>query len=215
MKSLAARHSEDSQRDGILARRLSESSNGGHVEYIFDIGNWSPFLSAEAGKKYGTLLQILQIPFSRGSIHVDPKAPTGKPVIDPQYYDGKNGALDLEIQQLAARFGRKILETQPLRNFVQKRVWPPENVETEDLKDWLVDNTITDWHPIGTCAMGGKDGIKAGVVDDQLKVYGVKGLRVVDASIMPLQISAHLQATVYAIAEKGSHMIIDSRSGSV
>lgn len=57
--------------------------------------------------------------------------------------------------------------------------------------------------------MGGDRGIEAGVVDERLKVYGVKGLRVADASVMPMQISAHLQATVYAIAEKGAHMILE------
>lgn len=62
---------------------------------------------------------------------------------------------------------------------------------------------------MGTCGMGGQRGIEGGVVDERLRVYGVKGLRVVDASIMPLQISAHSQATVYAIAEKGAHMILE------
>lgn len=57
--------------------------------------------------------------------------------------------------------------------------------------------------------MGGRRGIEGGVVDERLRVYGVRGLRVIDASIMPMQISAHLQATVYAIAEKGAHMILE------
>lgn len=65
---------------------------------------------------------------------------------------------------------------------------------------------------IGTCSMGGYDGVKAGVVDDRLRVYGVKGLRVVDASIMPLQVGAHLQSTVYAIAEKAAAMIAEDNS---
>lgn len=64
-------------------------------------------------------------------------------------------------------------------------------------------------HPIGTCGMGGDRGIERGVVDERLRVYGVKALRVVDASVMPLQISAHLQATVYAIAEKGASMVLE------
>lgn len=77
------------------------------------------------------------------------------------------------------------------------------------MREWVVNTTITDWHPVGTCAMGGHRGMEGGVVDKRLRVYGVRGLRVVDASIMPLQISGHLQATVYAIAEKGAAMILE------
>lgn len=62
--------------------------------------------------------------------------------------------------------------------------------------------------------MGGRGGAQAGVVDDRLRVYGVKGLRVVDASIMPMQIGAHIQATVYAIAEKASAMIREDWNSS-
>jgi choline dehydrogenase-like flavoprotein len=155
------------------------------------------------------MLQILQMPFSHGTVHIDPKAPTGKPLIDPQYYGDEHGAIDLEIQVLGAQFGQEIVKTEPLKSMVLKSVCPEEEIvdDEERLKQWVHDNTITDWHPVGTCAMGGHEGIEGGVVDDRLMVYGVKGLRVVDASIMPVQISAHLQATVYAIAEKASEMI--------
>jgi choline dehydrogenase-like flavoprotein len=200
-------------QDAGRKRRLQHAQSLGQIEYIFDVGNWSSFMpdDPEPGKAYATLLQILQYPFSVGSIHIDTQNPTGKPMIDPQYYAGANGKLDLEIQELCASFGCKILQTAPLSDFVQKRVWPAEEVNEGQLREWIIENTVTDWHPVGTCSMGGREGINAGVVDERLRVYGVKSLRIVDASIMPLQISAHLQATVYAIAEKAADMIEEDR----
>jgi len=211
LNELASRAHSTTARGQILKRRLSRKERLGQIEYIFDVGNWSPFYPAESGKKYATLLQILQYPFSHGSIHVKPDAPAGKPLIDPQFYDGEDGALDLEIQGLCAQFSQKLVNTRPLKDLIQKRVSPHAEANEEDTKEWLMENTIVDWHPVGTCAMGGKEGIEGGVVDERLRVYGVRGLRVVDASVMPLQISAHLQATVYAIAEKASQMVLEDR----
>lgn len=219
LASIAKRAPRSNLRETILADRFSSSPGLrlGQVEYIFDVGNWSPFLQpSDPEKKYATLLQILQYPFSRGSVHISPSDPHGKPVIDPQYYTSDNGvgALDLELQVHCARFGRKIVQTEPLASFIKGPAWPPASVEElsdDELKQWVVDNTITDWHPVGSCAMGGALGIEGGVVDERLRVYGVDGLRVVDASVMPLQISAHLQATVYAIAEKAGGMIREDR----
>ena len=166
------------------------------------------------------MMQMLQYPFSVGSIHLPPTAQDGKattsddkPIIDPCYYAGAGGQVDFLTMVAAQNFGHRICSTEPLKKIIVKRVFPPatndEGVEMDDFTEWVRDTTVTDWHPVGTCAMGGSEGIKGGVVDDQLKVYGVNGLRVCDASIMPLQIAAHLQATVYAIAEKGADMIAD------
>lgn len=216
LASLARQASTSNARDAVRARRISQAQRLGQIEYIFDVANWSSFMPMDAstGKKYATMLQILQYPFSIGSIHIDRDNPRGKPIIDPQYYSGEYGALDLEVQELCAHFGQRIVETPPLRDFVQKRVWPPADISEAELKDWVVANTVTDWHPVGTCSMGGKEGPAAGVVDERLRVYSVKGLRVVDASVMPLQISAHLQATVYAIAEKASDMILEDMTNA-
>lgn len=204
----------DEDKKQILRERFNGRTNVGQIEYIFDLGNWSPSFKGESGKKYGTMLQILQHPFSVGSVHIPPKAETtqdDKPVIDPGYYFGDHGQLDVQVMKEGARFLDKIINTKPLAELIRGPASPPPGVVEDDakLEDWIINNTIIDWHPVGTCGMGGKDGIKSGVVDERLRVYGVKGLRVVDASVMPLQISAHLQSTVYAIAEKGAHMILE------
>ncbi|KAL8725973.1 MAG: hypothetical protein Q9166_007006 [cf. Caloplaca sp. 2 TL-2023] len=207
-------------REEILARRFTHDQNLGQIEFNFDLSNYSAVFKSQPGKKYATMLQMLQYPFSCGSIHI-PRMKEGgksttvddKPIIDPRYYAGNGGKIDLEMMAAAQKFADKIVSSKPLADIIIGRVWPPApkdgNKEEEDFTEWVKDNTITDWHPVGTCAMGGK-GIEDGyVVDERLRVHGVKGLRVVDASIMPLQISAHLQATVYAIGEKGASMILE------
>ncbi len=199
--------------DAILHGRFEPDQKLGQIEFIFDLGNWNASFTPAADKKYGTILSILQYPFSRGSVHIPPtssvSAATAKPVIDPQYYGGSNGHLDLEAMVHCQRFAQTICSTKPLANIIRGRAFPPHAISDDELRAWVVDNTVTDWHPVGTCAMGGRDGSSSGVVDERLRVYGVKCLRVVDASIMPLQISAHLQATIYAIAEKAAYMILE------
>lgn len=206
-------------RDQILSDRFSSPEQTGQIEWIFEVSNYNPFFTSEAGKSYGTMMQMLQYPFSVGSIHIPPSnALNGrttnsdvKPVIDPCYYGGAGGQVDFLTMTAGLKFAHKICSTRPLADIIVKRVFPPapadEDIATEDFSSWVRDTTMTDWHPVGTCAMGGHEGINGGVVDDRLRVYGVKGLRVCDASIMPLQIAAHLQATVYAIGEKGADMI--------
>lgn len=214
--------SPTAERSRLIRRRFQSRSNMlGHVEFIFDLGNWGidkPPLTSD-GKKYGSLLQILQYPFSKGSVHIQPPVGDSNPrprlAIDPQYFGGREGHLDLEIALRAHRFAEKIWSAQPLASIIRAQVQPSlaETGTDEDLRSWLRRVATTDWHPVGTCAMGGSAGSAGGVVDERLRVYGVKGLRVVDASVMPLQISAHLQATVYAIAEKAAAMITEDNTG--
>ena len=200
--------------DSILVERFRSAKNLGQIEFNFDVSNYSPYFKSIPGKKYATMLQMLQYPFSKGSIHIpamrDGKVTTSddKPIIDPKYYDGPGGEIDFRMMVASQKFANKICCTKPLSDIIVTRVYP-DMTEGEDFADWVRDSTITDWHPVGTCAMGGKGGKDRGVVDARLRVYMVKGLRVVDASIMPLQISAHLQATVYAIGEKGASLILE------
>ena len=246
--------SPHAEHDSIILSRFTSPKNIGQIEYNFDISNYNPYFKSEPGKKYATMLMMLQYPFSRGSIHIPPTTETlgrkavveDKPVIDPQYYAGEGGAIDFELMVRSQHFAHKICQTSPLKDIIIRRAFPvdpaehavhngaghtngvngsngttkgtangtatngtksrPEGAEKEDLSSWVRDTTITDWHPVGTCSMGPSIA-QGAVVDDRLRVHGVHGLRVCDASIMPLQISAHLQATVYAIGEKGADLI--------
>ena len=207
-----------SKRDEILAERFSSEKTLGQIEFNFDVSNYSPYFKSLSGKKYATMLMMLQYPFTKGSIHIPAMKDDNKvtsddePVIDPKYYQGKGGQIDFETMVESQKFAYKICQTKPLADIIVSRVYPSkseseEQTQDSDFTDWVRDSTITDWHPVGTCAMGGKSAKDGYVVDERLRVYGVKGLRVCDASIMPLQISAHLQATVYAIGEKGADLI--------
>ena len=208
-------------RDTLLRERFTtHSHNLGHVEFIFDLGNWGinlpPSPTSPTPKKYGSLLQILQYPFSTGTVHIQPPSPSNPNnpslSINPQYFSPTpQGEFDLTLALHAHHFARRLASTAPLSSIIRSQVWPPQSETTTDdeIKAWLRLVATTDWHPVGTCAMGGSKGIEGGVVDERLRVYGVRGLRVVDASVMPVQISAHLQATVYAIAEKGAAMILE------
>ena len=211
----------------LLSGRLDRDKALGQIEYLFDLGNWSTQFQPDPsdGKKYATMLQMLHHPFTRGSIHIpaatavaadDPLTVSQHPVINPRYYEGPHGALDLELMTHAASFAATIGRTGPLSSIIRTQAYPPREVtgNHDTLRGWVAANTVTDWHPVGTCAMGGHAGPAAGVVDERLRVYGVRGLRVVDASVMPTQIGAHLQATVYAIAEKGASMILEDHFAS-
>lgn len=216
--------------DRILVDRLLADKNLGQIEWNFDVSNYSPYFKSLPGKKYATMLQMLQYPFSKGSIHIPPtssrkngaKATAAeKPVIDPKYYEGKGGEVDFKMMVASQSYADKICSTPPLSDIIVQRVYPPPppppsdkptptTTNSYDFSPWVRNSTITDWHPVGTCAMGGKNGKRDGyVVDARLRVYGTKGLRVCDASVMPLQISAHLQATVYAVGEKGAGILAE------
>ena len=214
-KSSTLSNLPDPLQNAIQTRRFSKDRPCGQIEFIFDLGSWSPFFKAtEPGKKYASMIQILQYPFSRGSIHISSRDASKQPVIDPAYYQGAHGEIDLDVMTVCADFAQRIPLAEPLSDIIVKQVHPPPEVTRDEARrrEWVVDETITDWHPVGTCAMvgGGKDGEeRGGVVDERLRVYGVRGLRVADASIMPLQLSTHLQATCYAIGEKAADMILE------
>lgn len=160
-------------------------------------------------------------PFSRGSVHISSPCPSDAPTIDPNYL---SNPLDIEILARGLLFAQKIFETKPLADVVKdsadgggKKIQPSFNIEErldlERAREFVREAGISSWHPIGTCSMLPRE--EGGVVDDRLKVYGVKGLRVVDASIMPLHIRGNICSGVYAIAERAADLIKEDWRGSV
>ena len=139
-------------------------------------------------------------PTSRGSVNINPADPFfSNPNID---YRALTNPTDLEILQEFTPFTRKYFYETRLKDLDPVEVSPGSDVQTpEQIEAWLrnVMNPST-FHPIGTAAMLPKN--LGGVVDEQLAVYGVQGLSVVDASIIPDLPGSYLQQTVYAIAEK-------------
>lgn len=145
-------------------------------------------------------------PESRGWIRIKSADPTAYPSIQPNYL---SDPLDREVIVAGLRWARKIANQPALKPYVQSELLPGEAANTDaDLLDFAKNTGATIYHPVGTCQMG--HGPRA-VVDPQLRVHGIEGLRVIDASIMPRLVSGNTNAPTIMIAEKASDMILGRR----
>ena len=103
------------------------------------------------------------------------------------------------------RIARKLAQTDPLASYCVYEDRPGKDVKTDDeILDYVRTTGATIYHPVGTCKMGSDP---MAVVDAQLRVHGIEGLRVVDASIMPLLVSGNTNAPTIMVAEKAADMI--------
>ncbi len=147
-------------------------------------------------------------PESRGGVHAaspDPKAP---PAIDPNYLDT---VADRRVAGDAIRHARRLMAASAMRPYAPKELKPGPEVDGDAaLADAAGRIATTIFHPVGTAKMGSDE---RAVVDVRLKVHGLEGLRVVDASVMPTITSGNTNAPVTMIAEKAADMIReDARS---
>ncbi|RAK78172.1 GMC family oxidoreductase [Aspergillus fijiensis CBS 313.89] len=147
------------------------------------------------------------LPFSRGSVHIQSANASDLPAINPNYF---MFAQDAEAQVTVAQYIRKALGTAPLSGLVGEEVSPglqmlPANATSATWTKWIESTYRTNYHPVGTNSMLPRE--KGGVVSPELKVYGTRNLRVVDASILPFQLCGHLTSTLYAVAERASDII--------
>jgi len=157
---------------------------------------------------YGMTLHVCYLrPGSRGSIRLASAQPTQAARIDPGYLTDPS---DLAPLIAGIRRARDIYAQAPLRADLGEEVFPGSAQRSDaDLERFIRAAAETEYHPVGTCRMGTD---AEAVVDPQLKVRGLEGVRVVDASIMPTLVSGNTNAPVIMIAEKAADLILGVRS---
>ncbi|KAJ3556339.1 hypothetical protein NP233_g12000 [Leucocoprinus birnbaumii] len=208
LKDYATDRQWDKIQDSIADLQKEWLSDDGvpQIEYIALPYFWPtvPKSARDEGKSYFSNTTILLHPFSRGAVHIKSSDPLAHPNIDLSALDNE---FDFQALLKGLKLGRQIITgTQAFKDVVEKEVAPgPMGDSDEGLEKYLKTGLTTAFHPIGTAAMLKRE--DGGVVDERLRVYGVERLRVVDASILPFQVGAHIQATVYAVAEKAADLI--------
>jgi choline dehydrogenase len=136
-------------------------------------------------------------PKSIGEIRLRSADPSAPPVIDPRYF---SDAADLELLVTGVKLTREIVATGPVKGLLGPEVFPGPAAKTdEDIRTWVRNSVNTLFHPVGTCRMGTDE---HAVVDPDLRVRGLQGLRVADASVMPRIIGGNTNAPTIMIAEK-------------
>ena len=149
-----------------------------------------------------TIAPTLVDPKSSGEIRLASADPTAAPVIDPRYFSDER---DLWLLVEGCKLAREFSRQSPLADLLSGEYLPGHDVGTDDEWAEFVRGIAESlYHPVGTCAMGVDD---ESVVDPQLRVRGVRGLRVADASIMPTIINANTQATSMVIGQRAADFI--------
>jgi choline dehydrogenase-like flavoprotein len=141
-------------------------------------------------------------PESRGTVTLAAPDPALPPRIDPQFL---TAAPDRELLRRGARIAHRILAAEPLARYGGRFVYGGPDPSDDDLDVLIRDHADTIYHPVGTCRMGAD---RNAVVDPALRVRGIDGLRVADASVMPTLVSGNTQAPSAMIGEKAADLIL-------
>ncbi len=184
--------------------RIDPNAPASEVQYHF-----LPTLMKDHGRKtvfgygYGVHTCCLR-PESRGEIRLVSRNPSVPPLINPRYLSSE---YDVRTMIEGVRIARRILAAPAFSRFRGRELEPGEQAQTdEELHDFIRRNAETIYHPVGTCRMGAADD-PASVVDPELRVIGVEGLRVADASVMPALVRGNTNAPAIMIGEKAADLI--------
>jgi choline dehydrogenase len=139
---------------------------------------------------------------SRGRVTLASADPYAKPIVDPAYFADE---ADLDVLVAGIRIARQIAECEPLAGITAGEMTPGANVDdAEQIREWIRATSGTMFHPTGTAAMGSN---ADAVCDPELRVRGVDGLRIVDASVMPETPRGNTNAPTIAVAERAADLI--------
>lgn len=169
--------------------------------YIVDIKNERRQISPLEG--FFMFVQV-QRPESAGSVHIQSADPFKPPAINYQFLATEN---DRRISIKGFKRAREIVAASPLREFVEKEIAPGPQVQSdEEIVDYIRKTGTTTYHFSGTCKMGHDP---MSVVDDRLRVHGIAGLRIADASIMPMIVSGNTSIPCMMFGEKCAAMVLE------
>jgi choline dehydrogenase len=147
-------------------------------------------------------------PKSRGSVHIRSNQPQDAPALLHNYLADEG---DRQKMIAAVRKTRSIFEAPVFDEHRREELLPgPDTQSDEDILEFIRNTGESVYHPVGTCKMGSDD---MAVVDDRLKVHGIEGLRIADASIMPTIISGNTHATTVLIGERCADFILGENTG--
>ncbi|KAJ3905561.1 hypothetical protein F5879DRAFT_988226 [Lentinula edodes] len=170
------------------------SSNSGQIELLLSITSTNVLLQA-----------AIQHPLSAGELYITSNSAFDYPFINPNYLAH---SADLTILREGFKMARLISQASPLSAYLTGETTPGSSVSTDDeWNTWIESAVGTEYHPTGTCAMLPLE--LGGVVSPSLLVYGTSNVRVADASVYPFDLSSHLGAPTYGLAEQASTIIRD------
>ncbi|KAM7198716.1 hypothetical protein V8F20_006031 [Naviculisporaceae sp. PSN 640] len=206
------------KQQSLLAKSILSSSNGA-LSYLRI--SLTPLFVAPTDDPNVSPLQVSYLPinihpFSRGTVLIDAEktkqagsiaaASEIEPVVD---YRALSNPLDIDLIILQVRYLREMFLSKegPFGQYNATEITPGAEIQSdEELEAWIRQKLVPSvYHPVGTCAKMKRE--LGGVVDEELKVYGTKGLRIVDASMFPIVVGATTSMSVYAVAEKAADLI--------
>ena len=190
--------------------RSREGVEAPDIQLLFSPASYDPTKFGELERQPGATIAVsIARPRSRGTIMATSPDPFGRPVINPNYLGDPD---DVRVALAGVALARAIFAQPAFAQNSGGEITPGPQAQSETaLTDYIRATGTTIYHPVGTCKMGVD---AAAVVDPRLRVHGLTGLRVIDASIMPAVTTGNTNAPTIMIAEKGAAMVLeDARVG--